>query len=292
MKLPRWLTAAVSLLLLAALYSAADWRKVGRTLADLSPAYLAAALAMFVPQTLLSALRWQRLAGRVCPISLRESLRQTLAASALNLIVPSKLGDLCKAGMLPGAGASVQCVKAVSLAAVEKAADLAALCALWLCGWLGMPGWPLIGAAGLLAAVGGGGLFRLRKSHGERDSFRGGCVVGALTLALWALHLTQIDWFLKSAGVFVPWPVAVARLPAALFAGLLPVSFMGLGTRDSALIWLFADVAPPATMAAVGLLTALRYVVPGAAGIACLPGFASWRKLRVTPFGERGEIAA
>jgi len=72
---------------------------------------------------------------------------------------------------------------------------------------------------------------------------------------------------LLAAGVSVGFDVSLARVPAAIFAGLLPLSLCGIGTRDGALIWLFSDVAPAGTMAAVGLLTATRYLVPGAAGI-------------------------
>ena len=58
----------------------------------------------------------------------------------------------------------------------------------------------------------------------------------------------------------------------AIFAGLLPVTLWGIGTRDVALVWMFADVAPAPAMAVVGMLTALRYIVPGLAGIPCLSG--------------------
>jgi hypothetical protein len=87
---------------------------------------------------------------------------------------------------------------------------------------------------------------------------------------LWMLHVLQIDIMLRAAGVEVGLLLALARIPAVIFAGLLPISLFGLGTRDAALIWLFSDVAAPSVMAAVGLLTATRYLIPGAAGIVLL----------------------
>src|SRR5690606_35511080 len=92
----------------------------------------------------------------------------------------------------------------------------------------------------------------------------------AATFLLWSLHLWQIDFFMRAAGVTVPWPLAASRIPLAIFAGLLPLSCCGVGTRDAALVWLFADAAPASAMAVVGLLTALRYLLPGAFGIAVL----------------------
>ncbi|HXT57593.1 MAG TPA: lysylphosphatidylglycerol synthase domain-containing protein [Pirellulales bacterium] len=242
--------------LLAALYAAADWRSVGRVLASLDVGYLVAGLLLFVPQTLVSAVRWRRLVAPLAAISLGEAVRQTLAASALNLIVPSKLGDLSKAAMLPLAGPGDR-ARAGGLALLEKGADVAALALLWFSGWLAVSGLTLCGL--LLAIAAAASWTRLRSSSG--------CSLAACSLALWTLHLLQIDCFLKAAGVFASWSEAASRIPAAIFAGLLPISFCGIGTRDSALIWLFSDVAPASVMAAVGALTALRYLVPGAAGI-------------------------
>src|SRR5690606_18407032 len=101
--------------------------------------WLAAALSMFVPQTAVSAWRWQGLTAGIHQISLMTALRQTLAASALNLVVPSKLGDLSKAGMLPR-----QAIKpAAGLVVLEKGSDVAALLVLLGLGWLGADG-PMI----------------------------------------------------------------------------------------------------------------------------------------------------
>jgi uncharacterized membrane protein YbhN (UPF0104 family) len=92
----------------------------------------------------------------------------------------------------------------------------------------------------------------------------------AASLVLWTLHLAQIHCFLLAADVPTTWEMTATRVPAALLAGIVPAAFCGIGTRDAAFVWLFADVAPASTMAVVGLLTALRYVVPGAIGIPLL----------------------
>lgn len=270
MKLPagsRAVKIAVAILLLAILYRAADWSQVAATLRGLDAAWLAAALLLFVPQTVLSAWRWQRLVQPACAISLRESVRQTLAASALNLVAPSKLGDLSKAAMLPTVDKATK-AKACGLVAIEKGADVAALSLLLLLGCWGSDLAVAGGAA--FAAVVPVALMIIGKTRVRADLLGGALSLAFTSLALWVLHLAQIDFFLRAAGVTVPWTVSFARVPVAIFAGLLPVSFCGLGTRDAALVWLFADVAPAATMAGVGVLTALRYLVPGVLGIPCL----------------------
>ncbi len=231
----RWVKVVSALLLLAALYFAADWRSVGRVLTTLDPRYFAAALALFLPQTLLSAWRWRTLATSIAPIRYTEALRHTAIASAWNLIVPSKLGDLSKAALLPDLKAK-QRAAAGGVVVAEKIADVAALCALIL---LGVAGEQLKGGVVLLglAAMGGGLSERLTRTlYNVRLAPALMFKLGAASLLLWCFHLWQIELFMQAAGVAVPWQLAAARLPIAIFAGLLPVSFCGIGTRDAALV--------------------------------------------------------
>ena len=246
-------------MLLAVLYWSIDAAAVARSVSGLHWGYLGLAMLMFLPQTFISALRWRRMVAPVCALTTSEALRQTLVASAWNLFVPSKLGDLTKAAMLPleRRSAFIFCVGQVFK---EKVLDVLALAAIMVFGWIaGMPAWVQV-VIYVLVALWGCARWANRMPGGSSGKV-------AISLVLWSLHLIQIDLFLKSAGVFVAWHVAAARIPAAIFAGLLPVTFWGIGTRDAALVWLFADVAPAATMAAVGLLTASRYLIPGLVGI-------------------------
>jgi hypothetical protein len=250
--------------LLAALYWHCDWRRVAEAMAELDPACLGWAFLLFVPQTLVSAWRWRWLTAPLCRISLSEAVRHTLAASAWNLAAPSKLGDLTKAAMLPLEIGDRR--RAWMLVLIEKAADVAALALVWLAGaaWRAGSGWLVMAALlALLTATTGRGLMGFRTPH---SAFR----ISSASLLLWLLHLAQIHLMLLAAGVNVGFDVSLARVPAAIFAGLAPLTLCGIGTRDGALIWLFSDVAPAGTMAAVGLLTATRYLVPGAVGIAMI----------------------
>lgn len=256
----RWFQGGVALVLLAMLYRAADWQRVSAAVAELRPGYLAAALALFVPQTLVSAWRWRYLVSRSSPIGYFEALRQTLAAASLNLVVPGKLGDLSKAAMLPPTPDATRASLA-RLVVVEKGADVAALVAVAVAGWFG-------GASPLLLVATLGLTVAIRVAAPDQANLGRGAVVAGMSSLLWTLHVMQIEWFLYAADVDVASAVALARVPWAIFSGLLPISLWGVGTRDAALVWLFADVAPPATMAVVGMLTALRYLVPGACGIA------------------------
>lgn len=262
---------AAALVLLAMLYLAADWRQVGRTLASLHLGYLAVAMCLFVPQTLLSAWRWRMLAAPLRALRWTEALQHTAIASAWNLLLPSKLGDLSKAALVPELNAS-QRAAAGGLVVLEKLADVAALAVLIVIGVAGQQGVMALALSAVVASSAQeGALQRLWERVSTIPlSPRHVALLAVSTLTLWCLHLWQIELLMRSAGVFAPWDVVAARLPVAIFAGLLPISFCGVGTRDAALVWLFADVAPAPAMAAVGLLTALRYLVPGAFGIAVM----------------------
>lgn len=256
----------VTLALCGTLYGAADWRAVANQLSTLDRRLLLAALLLFVPQTLVSAWRWQRVIRPWARLTLADATAHTLIGSAWNLIVPSKLGDFSKAALAPATETDADSRKRIAgCVAAEKVADLAALAIATFVG-LQLRGPEAIAfLLVLLSAV-----FLLQRRLRVRGLRFDLIACAAGTAVLWTLHLTQVHWFLRAAGVEVSFATSLVRVPAALLAGIVPAAFCGIGTRDAALVWLFADVATPATMAAVGLLTALRYVVPGAAGIPLL----------------------
>lgn len=265
----------LSLLILAALYVWVDGYEVAAALWDLHWGWMAAALAFFVPQTWLSALRWQALVADRVQISTSQSVRMTLASSALNLVLPSKLGDFSKAMMLPQAEPAWRWTFAGRIA-LEKAADVSALLVWAAICWVYGMFWGLLAAVALCLV---GRIPFCSTRRGFWMQFTG------LSLLLWWCHLAQIALMIWSVGPAVDWQTMFARIPWAIFAGLLPVSLWGIGTRDAALVWCFADIAPAAAMAGVGLLTALRYLIPGLAGIPYLAEF--WPQSAPSPSSLR-----
>lgn len=244
--------------LLVIIYRSADLRRISESLARLQVDYFSAALLLFIPQTILSAVRWRWLVLPTRPISLLHSTRQILVASAVNLLVPSKLGDFSKATMFANCDKKTTLWLA-TLSGVDKGLDLCCLLAVWGCGVLGFGLLPaslsIMFVAWLMGAL-----------IGPRCSIPLLGRAAACSALLWSIHLLQIQWFMESVGIDVPWHVVAAKVPVALLAGLLPISLWGLGTRDQTLIWIFQDTASSASMAAVGALTALRYLIPGLAG--------------------------
>ena len=50
-------------------------------------------------------------------------------------------------------------------------------------------------------------------------------------------------------------------------AGLLPLTFAGVGTRDAALVLLYQPYFSTPTAVALGILCTLRYLLPAVAGL-------------------------
>src|SRR5690606_16436707 len=88
----------------------------------------------------------------------------------------------------------------------------------------------------------------------------------AVSLFIWVLHLIQIAFFFYALGVTPPLAILASLVAFAIFIGLLPLTIAGFGTRDAALVMLFASY-PSHTILAVSMLINLRYIIPAAAGI-------------------------
>ncbi|NEQ26722.1 MAG: flippase-like domain-containing protein, partial [Microcoleus sp. SIO2G3] len=136
----RWLSLIVSLAILAVIYWKIDVQGLGRAFAQGDRLWLAISLGMVVPLTGLTAWRLQILS--FVKLGWGESNRLILAACTLNMVLPSKMGDIAKAYFMRDtvSGAlrdrsSLDGAQSLSLVVFEKACDLLSLlfwCALGL----------------------------------------------------------------------------------------------------------------------------------------------------------------
>jgi len=292
----RLLLLAVSCTILAVLWWRVGWREVAGGIAGLDYAWFAVAVSLFIPQVWLSGWRWHRLVYPRGEGSLGNSIQLVLAASSLNIVLPSKLGDLAKGLFAVRHDQTNRVEHGLALGIFEKGVDTASLAAWMVMASLLAPpreplGWGLVTAgcviiiavgavagmgrgavvtgssSGLLGRV--GGLLRcIAAVSGELRVDRGrfAAVVGA-SLALWLLHIAQFALVQVAAGG-EPYPILVAsRVPMAILIGLLPVSFAGVGTRDAAMVYLLAPALGRSTALVLGLFATFRYVVVAIAGI-------------------------
>jgi hypothetical protein len=312
------LSLGVSLVLLGLIYWKIDLGRVVPVFESASAAWLVLSLAMVVPLTMATAWRLCALMPRGMPLGFFESNRLILLASVLNMVLPSKMGDVAKAGFMARRG-HLRGSLALSLVVFEKACDMASLLAwcafglalyprkdalFWILTAAVAAGFLLLGlllgspafarfffhAAGRVAP---GGIRRkltaLDESWGEmHGAFWGDrrrlLGVAAGSVGIWFLHLLQIWMFTLALNVEVPFVANLALAPLAILAGLLPLTFAGVGTRDAALILLYAPYMAAPDAAALGILCTLRYVLPALGGLPLLGGsLDKVRELRESP---------
>ncbi len=263
---------------------------------------MAVSLGMVVPLTMFTAWRLQMLMPRAGQLPFGEANRLILVASVLNLVLPSKMGDIAKAYFMKdrsGLSGSL----ALSLVVFEKSCDMLSLLLWCMFGlalfprkdgvfWgltavvLGMlaAGCLLLGSkrfAGFFFAQAGSWapgklgakLSKLGASWGEmHDYFWGSKLrllrVTSASVFIWFLHLLQIWMFILALRAWVPFVRNLALSPLAILAGLLPVpTFGGAGTRDGALVALYAPYFATPVALALGLLCTARYLLPALGGL-------------------------
>lgn len=296
----RLLSLAVSLAILALIYWRIDFGMMLQVLREAHPSWLLAALGMVVPLTLLTAQRLQLLTPPPAGLPLRDAVGLILSASALNMVLPSKMGDVAKGVFLTQRGLNGSL--ALSLVILEKAYDMLSLLVWCTIGLTLLPhqgtlfwvltasvslgllgGAVLLGSPGIatwlirtIRAVSPAPLkarsVNLERAWREMRDFvwcnrpRLAAVTG-ISLQLWFLHLVQIWMFTRALRAEVPFADNLGLAPLALLAGLVPLTFAGVGTRDAALIFFYHRYFDPSTGAALGLLCTSRYLVPAIAGL-------------------------
>jgi uncharacterized membrane protein YbhN (UPF0104 family) len=207
------------------------------------------------------------------PISWKRAFMLTMAVWPISSVTPSKSGDLLKAyylrGEVPGS------VTAGSLLA-ERALDVAVLGAMSLTGAVVFQKSGLVIFAGgvLVAIIAAFALAPWVRQLPLRESWKMRVdlvLTSTYTLSrnprlmLATVGLTILNWvttvvtaalLFDAVGASVPLFYVFAGFPPAVFAGLMPFTLGGMGTRDSVIMLLFDGFATTAQSLAVGILYA------------------------------------
>jgi len=308
----RLFSILVSALILAVIYWKIDFAGLVQVFRSANLTWMAISLSMVVPITLITAWRLQQLMPVGGRLGLGEANRLILAASVLNMVLPSKMGDIAKAYFMRDRG-HLSGSLALSMVVFEKASDMLSLllwCAFGLLlypskDWLfwvmtiTVAGGLILGILLLSSPKLAQSFFalgqtiapkKLRAKLGKlsyawqemHDYFwhdKGNLLKIALTsIFLWFLHLLQIWFFILALNAWTPFLANLALSPLAILAGLMPLTFAGVGTRDAALIAFYAPYFNAATAAALGVLCTSRYLLPALGGLPFLNQYISTLK--------------
>lgn len=300
MNLKRFVSIAVSVAIVLYIYTQIDLANLFKVFQNCDRLMLAVSLAMVIPITLVTSWRLQQLVPQRS-LGFLEANRLILGASLLNMVLPSKMGDLAKSYFM-SERSNLSGSLALSISIFEKACDLLSLLVWCVFGLFLYPAkdglfWTMtVGVATglvlgllLLSYQQFADLFftiavkfapkslklklnKMQAAWGEMHDYFWGdrqqlTLIASTSIFIWFLHLLQIWLFILALKAIVPFVVSLALSPLSILAGLLPLTFAGIGTRDAAIIYFYQDYFNEATGAALGLLCTSRYFIPALIGL-------------------------
>jgi len=263
------------------------------------PVWIGVVLVTVLFEVLLRASRWQVLSSVYSKYPYRKAFQTYMIGIAFGSITPGKIGDVVKIlDLKKETGVSLK--KALGLEVLDRVFDLLFLL---VAGVLGLvAGYGLIAGAELnfgligfamviLVFLGvfmlhGSSKFVYRMIHRfvvpERfkedaktaySEFRGGIgafvksyrfyLVGILTIFSWLLIFIRPYFVAQAFGINIGWQAFVLFMPLVTIVELLPISIMGLGTREGTLVVLFSLIGVPgSTMVLISILLVLLSIVP------------------------------
>ncbi|MFM2310993.1 MAG: hypothetical protein RLZZ04_269 [Cyanobacteriota bacterium] len=300
MNFKRFVSIVVSVAILLYIYTQIDFVNLLAVLHNCDRLMLTVSLFMVIPITLVTSWRLQQLVPQRS-LGFLEANRLILGASVLNMVLPSKMGDIAKSYFM-AERSKISGSLALSISIFEKTCDLLSLLLWCVFGLLLYPAkdslfWIMTAGVGIGLGIGllmlGSHFFadwffaiamnlapqklksklqKMQAAWGEMHDYfwsdkRQLFIITSTSVFIWFLHLLQIWLFILALKAIAPFLISLALSPLSILAGLLPLTFAGIGTRDAAIIYFYQDYFNEATGAALGLLCTSRYFIPALIGL-------------------------
>jgi uncharacterized protein (TIRG00374 family) len=295
---------AVSLLvsgvLLLIIYRKVDLPALKETLLNLAVVPSAVFFILIFIQLALSAWRWNIFTHQLGSVKLTfiTSVQQVVGSYSANLLVPGKWGEIVR---IPWMRKYKLAVPVIFLVLLEKVMDTVSVLSILFISVLilvvtrypgPVPLAPILIISGaillaLLIMV----VFRKRLGtllkmipwlsakleKPESLLFKGKSVIEmagnkfwvyyGFSFILWTLQVLQFYFIFLMLGITPSLIYTYAGSCLALFAGVIPVSVAGMGTRDAVIVGFFNHLAAYEVLAGVGILSLLRIIIPALLGI-------------------------
>ena len=311
----RALRLAIGPVILLVLFLTADLAALAEAFSRTQPLYLVLAGAVVLPTLLLRAWRWHILLGpKLRPSRFVDVVVVYAYAIFIGIVTPGRVGEFVKVVHVTRWGAPT--VVAIVKVLVDRLFDVLALLVagvfgLWFIGAAGIDTQPLVlGSTALLVVIGvatwwgfrdmrrGGGLSRLiarlapvrlraplsqLRAELLAERPRGSLLVyggaATLTLGAWALNFLANYYVAAALGLELTYIQVVTVSAISSLVTLVPITVLGAGTRDAALIALLAPLGATRAQAlafSTLLLSLLLWL-----GLVCAPTMLSsaarWR---------------
>lgn len=247
-----------------------------RVIRDISWFYFYLAFATIIPIIIVNTAKWYlivRAAG--FNISFWKIFKTIITSSSLG-VLPGRLGDFARSYPIRH---TVPVSQAIGTILLEKIIDISVLLAfsgmglfflgyktiaifLWILATVAIPSLRIAGHISHkilpqndLTDKLHSALSVLNKVMGKKLLFLTAIASSVTNGVVSMLHVYLL---FKAVGTIVPFFAVLAFQPLSMFAGLLPITLAGVGTRDSTMIYLFHNFATPEQSLAVGILYGIQ----------------------------------
>ena len=282
------LVLSITLIIFYLIFTKIDFFSVVDVLSTSDPFWLSIALFLSIFSIMMVTKRWQVLLKMIeCNLRYKDSFFIIMAAFPLTSITPSKSGDIIRAYYLKD---KIPASKTVGSVITERMFDVFTLVLFSLIGMMFCKKYELAGIAFavfvciiaifLLAHAGFNFRLPVKNSWNEKiqnlifsmklltKDKKAFSIILSYSLLIWFISIVQTLTFFYALGINIPLLFMMANIPIAIFVGMIPVTFGGMGTRDAAIIFLFSNYAAPSELLGVGLLfSVFRYWLLSIIGI-------------------------
>jgi len=281
------LSLLITVLIFVIIFIRIDITSFASYMLAINPFILSISMLFIVFTITLNGIRWKYLIRQKYNIGIMKSIKLTLLGFSFNIITPSRLGDFTKAHYLKKENL-LDLKSGNSSIIFEKGMDLFALSILALIGIfaMGLTGYFFLILIPVLLMVAFFNIrylkrisFIMRKERIRKvivsfcdffDNIRKDrrlfLSAMGITFLLWFLCIFQVYLFFLCFDLSPSILSVFALVPIAILIGMIPVTFAGMGTRDSAMILLFPGIPAPLVLG-VGFLMTLRYIISAIAGL-------------------------
>ncbi len=261
----------LGLIILAYILFKIDWPQMKNTISEANPLWIIIAFLINIPQIWLKSTRWQLLLSmQRHVIKNRDAFLFYLSSVYLGIITPGRLGEFAKALYLKQAGIT-NLSRGFSSVLTDRLCDLYLLFMLAMVGLISIVPWPgayVFGWAGIFCAVAIPSLFLLSGKMQQvvslfykkilaaklpdfakegAEQFSKGFQeligwrmwqAGFLTCLSYALFFLQCFIVAKALAMKITYLEIVPIMAMTNLFTFLPISISGLGTRETALLFL------------------------------------------------------
>ena len=256
--------------------------------------YLSLALIILFPIILIGVKRFQTILEVInYPIPFIECFTVVMGALPLVSITPSKSGDVIKAYYLKD---KIPVSKTIGSVITERVFDIFTLVLFSLIGMVFYKKYELSSVA-LIVLIGiifvffiphinlnlpikeswnnklQNIIFSMKTLTKNKKMF---LITLFYSFSIWFLSVVQTLVFFYALNIEIPLLFTMANIPIAIFIGFIPVTMGGMGTRDTAIIFLFSEYATSSELLGVGILfSVFRYWLLSLIGIPFMKKMAS-----------------